>query len=114
MTAPDRSIEIAPRRRPLALREGALPRALGAATFATIVLLALGFSALRGEIIDLRYRAAEVVREERALEARRRELALRVGELRDPFHLAKLAERRGFARPERVVHLEAQTGPGTR
>lgn len=114
MTAPDRSLELGPRRRPLAARESALPRTLMATIIVTVVLVALGFSALRGAIIDLRYRAAEVVREERALEAQRRELAVRVRELRDPRHLAELASRRGFGRPERVVHLQAQTRPGAR
>jgi hypothetical protein len=105
VTAPDRSLDLG--RRSLTLRrEPLLPRALLAALFGTIVLLALAFSTLRGRIIELRYRAAQVVSEERTLEERRRTLTVRVRRLRDPQHLVQLAARRGFASPERVVDLE--------
>ncbi len=110
MTAPDRSLDLG--RRTLSLRrEPLLPRALLAALFATIVLLALAFSTLRGHIIELRYRAAQVVSEERTLEERRRALTVRVRKLRDPHHLAQLATKRGFASPKRVVDLETRGTP---
>jgi len=109
MTAPERSLDVL-RRRPAGL---ALPvsRGLAVALFATLVLTALGFSSMRNRIIDLRYRAAEVVREERALEENRRALAVRVRRLRDPRRLAELAAERGFARPERVVDLARPGAP---
>jgi hypothetical protein len=104
MSAPDRSLDMG--RRTLSLgREPLLPRGLLAALFATIVVLALAFSTLRGHIIELRYRVAQVVSEERALEEQRRGLTVRVRQLRDPRHLAELASERGFASPERVVDL---------
>ncbi len=109
MTASDGSLDLG--HRSLALRrEPLLPRALLAALFATLVLLALAFSTLRGRIIELRYRVAQVVSEERALEEQRRVLTVRVRKLRDPRHLAEIAARRGFARPERVVDLETAGG----
>lgn len=109
MTAPDRSLDLG--RRSLALRrEPLLPRAMLAALFATIVVLALSFSALRGQIIGLRYRAAQVVSEERALEEQRRILTVRVRKLRDPRQLAERAAQRGFASPERVIDLEPSAG----
>lgn len=111
MTAPDRSMGMGVRRS-LSAGPSAVPRRLLAALFVTIVLLALCFSALRGRIIELRYRVADVVREERDLEERRRAVAVRVRELRDPRRLAELAAQRGFARPERVVDLER--GPSAR
>lgn len=105
MSAPDRSLELGHRVHSLR-RAPLLPRGLLAALFGTIVLLALAFSTLRSHIIELRYRAAQVVSEERALEEQRRILTVRVQELRDPHHLAELATKRGFASPEHVVDLE--------
>lgn len=111
MSAPDRSMGMG-LRRSLSAGPSALPRRVLGALFVTIVLLALGFSALRGRIIELRYRVADVVREERDLEEQRRAAAVRVRELRDPRRLAELATAQGFARPERVVDLEQ--GPSAR
>ena len=81
-----------------------LSRSFVALLFATAVVTALGLSVLRNQILELRYRAAEVLREERALEEERRALAVRVRKLRDPKRLARLARERGFVRPERVVN----------
>lgn len=86
-------------------------RGLTVSIVATALTLALGLSSLRSRIIELRYRAAEVVREERALEAERRELAARVQGLRDPKRLAAMARSRGFARPERMLSLEPAARP---
>lgn len=87
-------------------------RGLALSVVATALVLALGLSSLRARIIELRYRAAEVLREERALEAERRELAARVQRLRDPKRLAALARERGFVRPERLQNLGAAVRPG--
>lgn len=105
MTAPDRSLDLGRRMHSLR-REPLLPRALLAALFGTIVLLALAFSTLRGHIIELRYRAAQIVSEERTLQEQRRTLTVRVRKLRDPHRLAELATKRGFASPEHVIDLE--------
>jgi hypothetical protein len=83
-----------------------LSRGLAVALFVTLVAVALGFSALRGQIIHLRYQAAELLREEEALAEARRAAQVRVREMRDPRRLAGLGSARGFARPERVLDLE--------
>jgi hypothetical protein len=83
-----------------------LTRGLAAALFVTVLGIALGFSALRGRIIHLRYQAAELLREERELAEAKRAAMVRVREMRDPRRLAGLGSARGFARPERMVDLE--------
>jgi len=74
------------------------------------VLLGLGAAALRSEIISLRYGLSEAMAQERSLLQERRELTARVGALRDPSRLAKLARERGFARPARVFEVPASGG----
>lgn len=102
----------APRRTTAPVRPARLSRPTAAALLATAVAIALGFSTLRSRIIDLRYRAADLVREERALEERSRALAVRVRSLRDPLRLAGIARERGFAHPERVIDLAAPAADG--
>jgi hypothetical protein len=46
------------------------------------------------------------MKEERALLEERRELTARVRVLRDPARLSRLAEERGFIRPEQVLEIE--------
>jgi len=75
---------------------------------ATALAVALAFSALRSEIVELRYRAADVLAEERALAETRRALAVEVSELRDPQRLARIARERGFVRPRRLILLDAE------
>ena len=60
---------------------------------------------LRVQLTELRYRLAEATREEHALDETRRELIVEVRRLRDPKHLAELAARQGFVRPESVIDL---------
>ena len=62
---------------------------------------------LRVQLTELRYRLAEATREERALDETRRELIVEVRRLREPKHLAELATRQGFVRPESVIDLRA-------
>jgi hypothetical protein len=62
---------------------------------------------LRVQLTELRYRLAEATREEHALDETRRELIVEVRRLRDPKHLAELAARQGFVRPESVIDLRA-------
>lgn len=88
-------------------------RGLAIALALTLLATALGFSALRGQIIHLRYQAARLLDEERRLEEARRVQRVRVQELRDPRRLAALGAARGFGRAERVIDLERAPG-GTR
>jgi len=81
---------------------------------ATALAVALAFSALRSEIVDLRYRAADVLAEERALADTRSTLAVEVSELRDPQRLVRIARERGFVRPRRLILLEAEGRGGGR
>ena len=84
-------------RRDRFLPRGAAPYLLGAA-----VLVGLGVVALRNDLIRMRYALTAALQEERDLQQERRELTARMRALRDPARLARLAEQRGFVRPERV------------
>ena len=75
------------------------------ALLAGIVLAALALAALRVELIRVRYGLGEAMREEKALLEQGRALRARVGSLRDPIRLARLAPRYGLARPTRVLDL---------
>lgn len=66
---------------------------------------ALMVASLRVSILRLRYQLSAAVSEETALLARQREVTVELRELRDPTRLRDLAEKRGFARPERVIQL---------
>jgi hypothetical protein len=82
----------------------ALPRALPA-LIAGVVLAALAITALRVDLLRVRYGLGEAMREEKLLLEQGRALRARVGSLRDPTHLARLAPRYGLARPARVLDL---------
>ena len=91
-------------------RGGALPQAirrLAPAAITLAVIAALGVAALRVDLIRVRYGLADAVSEERALLEERRNVLARVRELREPSRLAKLAQERGFVRPERIRTLPA-------
>jgi hypothetical protein len=83
------------------LLRGATPYLLGAA-----VLAGLAVVALRSDLILMRYGLTAAMKEERALLEERRELTARVRVLRDPARLSRLAEERGFIRPEQVLEIE--------
>ena len=72
-----------------------------------MLLVALGLAALRIDLIRVRYGLAEDVREEKSLLEEHRALRARLGTLRDPTRLARLAADLNLARPERVVVLSA-------
>lgn len=79
------------------------------------VLAALLLVTLRVHILRVRYALAEVASQEQALLESKRQMTVRVRELRDPGRLRRLAAERGFARPERVIALElpaAAPAPG--
>jgi hypothetical protein len=87
------------------LLRGATPYLLGAA-----VLVGLAVAALRNDLIHMRYGLTAAMKQERELLEERRELTARVRALRDPARLSRLAEERGFIRPERVLKIEPAGG----
>ena len=87
------------------LLRGAAPALLGAA-----VLVGLGVVALRNDLIRMRYALTAAMQEERDLLQQRRELTARVRALRDPVRLTRLAEARGFVRPDRVFETPSAGG----
>jgi len=92
-------------RRGRSLVRGAAPVLLGAA-----VLVGLAVVGLRNDLIRMRYALTAALQEERDLLQQRRELTASVRALRDPVRLTRLAEERGFVRPERV--FETPPAPG--
>ena len=83
----------------------ALPYLVGAA-----VAIGLSIVALRNDLIRMRYGLTAAMQEERDLLQERREFTARVRALRDPARLVRLAEERGFVRPDRVFELEPSRG----
>jgi hypothetical protein len=75
------------------------------ALLAAVVFAALALAALRVDLIRVRYGLGQAMREEKALLEQGRALRARVGSLRDPIRLARLAPRYGLARPTRVLDL---------
>lgn len=72
-----------------------------------LVLAALVLSAVRVELLRLRYRKGDVLRKEQMLLERKEELLLARGKLRDPLQLTRRARSLGFAPPERVIEVPA-------
>ena len=75
-----------------------------------MLLAALCLAALRIDLIRVRYGLAEAVRKERSLLDEHRALRARLGTLRDPTRLARLAADLKLARPQRVVELSPLHG----
>ncbi len=69
------------------------------------LLAALSVAALRVDLIRSRYGLAEALEREKALLEQRRVALANVRTRRDPGRLARLAEKRGFVRPARIVDL---------
>jgi hypothetical protein len=66
---------------------------------------ALALAALRIDILRVRYALGEAIREEKALvQQQRQQIAVLEG-LRNPARLVEVAQRLGFAPPERVIDL---------
>lgn len=80
------------------------------ALLAGAMVAALGIAGLRTDLIRVRYALTEAVRAETELKQERRELLARVGALRDPARLQRLAAERGFVRPQRVIELPDPSG----
>jgi phage shock protein A len=68
-------------------------------------LTGLGLSALRVDLMQARYAAAQALEREKTLREEVRRLRGRVRELRDPAGLTRRAAEAGFARPERSIDL---------
>ena len=95
------------------LRSSSRGRLLPLALVGTLIA-ALGLAALRNDLIRQRYELAEVMKTEKKLLDQKRLLTARVGRLRDPARLARLAAERGFVRPERLIDvatLDVAAGP---
>jgi len=69
------------------------------------LIAALGVSALRIDLIRIRYAMADALAQEKALIAEQRELIVRRRQLRDPVELATQARARGFRPPTQIFTL---------
>ena len=69
------------------------------------LIAALGVSALRIDLIRIRYAMASALAEENALIAEQRRLIVRRRQLRDPVDLAVRARARGFRPPTRILSM---------
>jgi len=72
---------------------------------AAAVLLGLGVTALRVDLIRMRYALADALATESQLLEEQRALTVEMRTLRDPGRLANEAQQLGFAPPERVIAL---------
>jgi hypothetical protein len=86
-------------------RGGAAGRARWVPALVACVAAALLLAALRVQVLRVRYELGRAVAEETQLLERQRAATVALGELRDPRRLRRLAEARGFARPERVIEI---------
>jgi len=66
---------------------------------------ALALAALRIDILRVRYALGEAIREEKALVQQQRQHTAALEGLRHPSRLVGLAQKSGFAPPERVIDL---------
>jgi len=66
---------------------------------------ALALAALRIDILRLRYALGEAIRQEKALIQEQRQQTAALEGLRNPSRLVEVAQRLGFAPPERVIDL---------
>lgn len=71
-----------------------------------VVVAALGLVMLRSDVLRIRYALSETMAEERKLLEQQRDYTVKVRTLRAPGQLVRLAQDRGFARPERIIYLE--------
>lgn len=89
---------------------GSLLRGAAPYLVAAAVIAGLAVVGLRNDLIRMRYLLTATLQQERELVQERRELTARVRALRDPARLARVAEQRGFARPERVFEPASEGG----
>jgi hypothetical protein len=75
---------------------------------------ALAITALRVDLIRVRYGLADALEAEKVLLHERREALAAVSARRDPARLAPLAARRGLVRPTHLLELELPVTAGGR
>ena len=80
-----------------------LPAGLVGAFIATLAL-----TALREELIEIRFDIIVAVKEETRLREERDRWVARVQELRNPERLSALAAQKGFARPDHAIDLRSR------
>lgn len=86
--------------------------ALALPVTAGVVCAALLLSALRADIVRTRYALAKALSVEEALRPQENRLKLRLGQLRSPHRLHRLARELGLSRPAEVQQLPAaEPGP---
>ena len=73
------------------------------------ILVALSVTALRIDILRMRYGLGEALETEQALVEEKRRLTAQVRRLRNPTRLTQLAIERGLRRPERVIDLRSDS-----
>jgi hypothetical protein len=98
-------LDVSGRRRAVRLR-------IGWPVVIVALLLALGLTALRVDLIRMRYALADALASEQELLEQQRMLTVEMRMLRDPSGLASRARELGFVHPERVIHLPL-AAPGT-
>jgi hypothetical protein len=81
-------------------------RAIGLlSVVAAVLVVALGVSSLRIDLLRIRYALGEAIAEEQRLLEEQRTLTAEMRRLRDPVQLAERARRLGFVRPEELIDL---------
>lgn len=95
--------------KPGAQSHGALGLALH--VVAGVVCAALLLSALRADIVRTRYALAKALSVEEGLRPQENRLKLRLGQLRSPHRLHRLARELGLSRPAELQPLPATPGP---
>lgn len=78
-----------------------------------VFIATLALTALRRELIGVRYEIIAAVDEEARLREERDRWIARVQALRDPARLSGLARQRGFDRPDRAIDLRSPLDGGT-
>ena len=101
--ATPRTFSVPRRKAPLRLARGPIVAALLSTALALLAL-----AALRMSIVRTGYQLAATLQRETELRSRERSAAVDVRVARDPQKLRQLAEREGFARPERVIDLSRE------
>lgn len=101
--ATPRTFSVPRRKAPLRLARGPI-----VALLLSTALALLALAALRMSIVRTGYQLAATLQRETELLGRERSAAVDVRVARDPQKLRELAERLGFARPERVIDLSRE------
>jgi hypothetical protein len=70
-----------------------------------VLVGALALAALRVDLIRVRFGLGDALREEKGLLEQQRELVAATRALRDPARLTRLAAKRGFGPPTRILEL---------